>query len=68
MSALSYSFLLWLLHVKYSWTNPLERLWYNRHNMLDGFMHSYEAAKVEVTKLKQDYLHKMRRADEAEDE
>ena len=36
--------------------------------MLDGFMHSYEAAQTEVTKLKQDYLNKMRRADEAEDE
>ncbi|TFY64376.1 hypothetical protein EVJ58_g2658 [Rhodofomes roseus] len=45
-----------------------DRLWNSRHNMLDGFMHAYEAAQGDVTKLKQDYLNKMRRADEAEDE
>ncbi|KAH9924755.1 uncharacterized protein B0H18DRAFT_1119774 [Fomitopsis serialis] len=45
-----------------------DRLWNSRHNMLDGFMHAYEAAQGDVSKLKNDYLNKMRRADEAEDD
>lgn len=36
--------------------------------MLDGWMYSYELAQAEVVKLKNDYLTKTRKADEAEDE
>lgn len=35
---------------------------------MDGWLRSYEQAQVDVTKLKQLYLGKVRKADEAEDE
>ncbi|OCH93651.1 hypothetical protein OBBRIDRAFT_790007 [Obba rivulosa] len=45
-----------------------ERLRTSRHNVLDGWMHSYEMALDEVARLKADYLNKTRKADEAEDD
>ncbi|OSD03102.1 hypothetical protein PYCCODRAFT_1494927 [Trametes coccinea BRFM310] len=45
-----------------------ERLLSSKVNMLDGWMYSYEMAMAEVNKLKNDYLSKTRKADEAEDD
>ncbi|KAI0923819.1 hypothetical protein AcV5_009263 [Taiwanofungus camphoratus] len=45
-----------------------ERLIASKHNTLDGYMLSYELSQQEVTKLKNDYLNKTRKADEAEDD
>ncbi|CCM00260.1 uncharacterized protein FIBRA_02290 [Fibroporia radiculosa] len=45
-----------------------ERLKGSKHNVLDGWMAAYESAQVGVAKLKNDYLSKIRRADEAEDD
>ncbi|KAI0664187.1 hypothetical protein C8Q70DRAFT_1049696 [Cubamyces menziesii] len=45
-----------------------ERLLASKANMLDGWMYSYEIAQTEVNKLKNDYLTKTRKADEAEDD
>lgn len=40
----------------------------SKHNILDGWVVSYEHAQAEVAHLKNDYLTKVRRADEAEDD
>ncbi|KAI0820816.1 hypothetical protein BC628DRAFT_1329645 [Trametes gibbosa] len=45
-----------------------ERLLTSKANLLDGWMYSYEIAHTEVMKLKNDYLTKTRKADEAEDD
>ncbi|KAH9851942.1 hypothetical protein C2E23DRAFT_214849 [Lenzites betulinus] len=45
-----------------------ERLLTSKANVLDGWMYSYEIAHAEVNKLKNDYLTKTRKADEAEDD
>ncbi|KZT27869.1 hypothetical protein NEOLEDRAFT_1154840 [Neolentinus lepideus HHB14362 ss-1] len=45
-----------------------ERLRQNRTTVVDGWLRSYEHAQAEVLKLKNSYLSKMRRADEAEDD
>ncbi|CDO73283.1 hypothetical protein BN946_scf185008.g45 [Trametes cinnabarina] len=45
-----------------------ERLLSSKASMLDGWMYSYEVATAEVNKLKNDYLSKTRKADEAEDD
>ncbi|KAI0352312.1 hypothetical protein OH77DRAFT_1428605 [Trametes cingulata] len=45
-----------------------ERLLGSKANLLDGWMYSYELAQAEVNKLKNDYLTKTRKADEAEDD
>ncbi|KAI0693202.1 hypothetical protein C8T65DRAFT_668442 [Cerioporus squamosus] len=45
-----------------------ERLLASKANMLEGWMYSYELAQAEVAKLKNDYLTKTRKADEAEDD
>lgn len=45
-----------------------ERLRQNRATVVDGWLRSYEHAQADVIKLKNQYLSKMRRADEAEDD
>ncbi|KAH9945710.1 hypothetical protein B0H21DRAFT_860177 [Amylocystis lapponica] len=45
-----------------------ERLLHSKHNVLDGWMQSYEYAQGDVVDLKGDYLTKTRKADEAEDD
>ncbi|KAG6845506.1 hypothetical protein H0H87_008403 [Tephrocybe sp. NHM501043] len=45
-----------------------ERIRTNKATVIDNWLKSYEQAHVEVTKLKQQYLAKTRRADEAEDD
>ncbi|KAI0766927.1 hypothetical protein BD413DRAFT_480506 [Trametes elegans] len=45
-----------------------ERLLTSRANLLEGWLYSYEVAQNEVNKLKNDYLTKTRKADEAEDD
>ncbi|KAI0367057.1 hypothetical protein BV20DRAFT_1093145 [Pilatotrama ljubarskyi] len=45
-----------------------ERLLGSKANLLDGWMYSYELGQAEVNKLKNDYLTKTRKADEAEDD
>lgn len=45
-----------------------ERLRQNKATVLDNWIRSYEQAQGDVNKLKQQYLAKTRRADEAEDE
>ncbi|KAI0675535.1 hypothetical protein C8Q78DRAFT_1181568 [Trametes maxima] len=45
-----------------------ERLLSSKANLLDGWMYSYELGVSEVDKLKNDYLTKTRKADEAEDD
>ena len=45
-----------------------ERVRQNRATVLEEWLHSYEQAHADVAKLKNTYLAKVRRADEAEDE
>ncbi|OBZ74013.1 hypothetical protein A0H81_06063 [Grifola frondosa] len=45
-----------------------ERIHASKANLLDGWMYTYELSSEEVMKLKNDYLNKTRRADEAEDD
>lgn len=45
-----------------------DRLKGSKQTMLDGWMLAYEMAHTDVAKLKNDYLTKIRKADEAEDE
>ncbi|KAF8636388.1 hypothetical protein AX17_003570 [Amanita inopinata Kibby_2008] len=45
-----------------------ERLRQNKANVLDNWLRTYEQAQADVQKLKQQYLAKTRRADDAEDD
>ncbi|TBU60977.1 hypothetical protein BD310DRAFT_874563 [Dichomitus squalens] len=45
-----------------------DRLLASKVNMLEGYIHNYEVGLAEVAKLKNDYLNKTRKADEAEDD
>nr|VWO94596.1 Ribonuclease 3 (EC (Ribonuclease III) (RNase III) [Ganoderma boninense] len=49
-------------------TGHKERLLTSKANILDGYIYDYEINQAEVTKLKNDYLNKTRKADEAEDD
>ncbi|KAI1796635.1 hypothetical protein LXA43DRAFT_1071262 [Ganoderma leucocontextum] len=45
-----------------------ERLLTSQANLLEGYIYNYEIGQAEVTKLKNDYLSKTRKADEADDD
>ncbi|PPQ63306.1 hypothetical protein CVT24_006751 [Panaeolus cyanescens] len=45
-----------------------ERLKQNKANVIDNWLRTYEQAQTEVAKLKEQYLTKVRRADDAEDD
>ncbi|TCD61771.1 hypothetical protein EIP91_007949 [Steccherinum ochraceum] len=45
-----------------------DRLYGSRSSIVDGYLRAYEAAQLEVAELKNSYLTKTRKADEAEDD
>jgi hypothetical protein len=45
-----------------------DRLGKNKHTILNNWLKTYEQAHYDVSKLKQQYLAKVRKADDAEDE
>lgn len=55
-------------HNAWPLTLSQERIKQNKATVIDNWLKSYEQARTDVGKLKNHYLNKVRRADEAEDE
>ena len=60
-------YLPWLIY-PLSWVLQQGRLRQTKVTVIDDWLRTYEQAQADVSKLKQQYLAKTRRADEAEDE